>query len=312
MRHSTHRGFTLVELLVVIAIIGVLVALLLPAIQAAREAARRSSCGNNIRQVVTAVHSYEFAHERFPTGVSNDSGPIKNEQQGNHISWIAEILPQMDENNRFEQLNFPAGAYHQKNKRIANIPIAVLQCPSDWAEGSFSSYAGVHHDQESPIDADNNGILFLNSKITFDDLRDGSSYTLLLGEKLTHDSKEFGWLSGTRATLRNTGKAINLSIGRAGWGNGWGGSYDDWYDEDDVEIDEAQLSKEEALEQAFTTDIDPNDPLAVGGFGSRHPGTTNFALASGSVRTISEDIARITLQQLAHRQDGQIIEDLYW
>lgn len=307
MRHSTRRGFTLVELLVVIAIIGVLVALLLPAVQACREAARRSSCGNNIRQVITAVHNYEFAHERFPTGVTNDSGPIKNEQQGIHISWIAEILPQLDERNRFEQLNFPLGAYHQKNERIANIPIAVLQCPSDWADGPHSSYAGVHHDLEAPIDANNNGILFLNSKIAFDDLHDGSSYTLLLGEKLTHDSKEFGWLSGTRATLRNTGKAINLSIGRTGWG----GSYDDEWNDDD-EIDEEQRSKEEALEQAFITGIDPNDPLAVGGFGSHHPGTTHFALASGTIDTISESIDRETLQQLANRQDGQIISDNYW
>ena len=292
MRHYDHRGFTLVELLVVIAIIGVLVALLLPAIQAAREAARRSSCQNNIRQVIVAVHNYEFTNEVFPVGVTNESGPIQNVREGNHISWLAQILPQLEERNRFNRLDFSAGAYNEKNAPIANVPLPVLRCPSDFAEGAVSNYAGVHHEVESPIDADNHGVLFLNSRIMFDDLNDGSSYTIFLGEKIIDTNFDLGWLSGTRATLRNCGVPINSSSGIAGWGS-------NAFPEDDSE------------EPFYSDPIDPTNPLAVGGFGSHHPGSVLFALGSGSVRTISQDISAKTLQQLAHRNDGEIISE-WW
>src|SRR4249919_24168 len=96
-RVSRRMAFTLVELLVVIAIIGILVALLLPAVQAAREAARRTSCVNNQVQLALAVHSYEFHFETLPPGVTNPTGPIRNEPQGNHVSWIVRILPYMEE-----------------------------------------------------------------------------------------------------------------------------------------------------------------------------------------------------------------------
>jgi len=288
-------GFTLVELLVVIAIIGVLVALLLPAIQAAREAARRSSCTNNMRQTILAVHNYEFANEFFPPGSTNDAGPIKSTPEGNHLSWIAHILPQLDERTRFSQLEFAAGAYAAQNAPVAEFPLAVLICPSDYATvRSYTSYAGVHHDQEAPIDADNHGVLFLNSKILFDDLRDGSSYTLFLGEKLTHAS-DLGWLSGTRATLRNTGRVINLEReDRRGINHRAGGG---GIEEDDSE--------------SFYEPIDFNDPLAVGGFGSNHPGGAMFALGDGSVSYFSAEIDPQFFQQLAHRADGQPISAHY-
>ena len=112
---ATHGGFTLVELLVVIAIIGVLVALLLPAVQASREAARRSSCANNVRQIIIALHDYEHAHEHFPAGSTNPTGPIKNLPQGDHMSWIARILPDLGEQARFRQIDFTVGAYHKLN-----------------------------------------------------------------------------------------------------------------------------------------------------------------------------------------------------
>src|SRR6476646_8785498 len=93
-----RRAFTLVELLVVIAIIGVLVALLLPAVQAAREAARRVSCVNNITQLGLSLHNYEFHYESLPAGVTNPEGPIRNEPQGIHVSWIITILPYLEQN----------------------------------------------------------------------------------------------------------------------------------------------------------------------------------------------------------------------
>ena len=202
-------GFTLVELLVVIAIIGILVALLLPAIQASRESARRTQCTNQIGQLILAVHDYEAAHEVYPMGTADAQRPIKNLPKGNHISWIARILPYLEESALYSSIDPSLSAYHQKNDRARQVTIGQLICPSCPAnDGPYSSYAGCHHDAEAPIDTTNRGVFFLNSRITREDLKDGAGYTLFLGEKLP-DNFDLGWLSGTPGTLRNTGTPLN-------------------------------------------------------------------------------------------------------
>jgi prepilin-type N-terminal cleavage/methylation domain-containing protein/prepilin-type processing-associated H-X9-DG protein len=209
MNDKRWRGFTLVELLVVIAIIGILVSLLLPAIQSSRESARRASCTNEMRQLIVAVLDYDMAHEHLPAGTINPKGPIQNLPNGQHISWIAQVLPYMEENVLYDQLDFSLGAYNHKNDRARQTALQVLRCPSSPAnDGPYSNYAGCHHDKEAPIDADNKGVLFLNSRIARDDLKDGAAYILFLGEK-NIDDYDLGWLSGTPATLRNTGTALS-------------------------------------------------------------------------------------------------------
>src|SRR5512135_1769133 len=99
------RGFTLVELLVVIAIIGVLVALLLPAVQAAREAARRSSCVNNLTQLILAAQNYESSYRVYPPGTIDKSGPIANVAEGYHHNWLSQILPFIEERNTFQHID---------------------------------------------------------------------------------------------------------------------------------------------------------------------------------------------------------------
>lgn len=278
-------GFTLVELLVVIAIIGILVSLLLPAVQAAREAARRTMCLNNVTQLGLAVHSYEFHFESLPPGVTNPDGPIRSEPEGIHVSWIVKILPYMEENVLFRRFDQSAGAYAAGNAQVRAAQVETLECPSDREEfmnqaGTVArgGYAGCHHDSEAPIDKDNNGLLFLNSKVRFADISDGSTKTILLGEALT--SREgLGWVSGTRDTLRNT-STIQQSrrfIPVAGGG--------------ETEVGE-----------------DESGPLFVGGFGSYHPGTIIVGFADGSTRAISESIDRELLRLLGNRADGQIVK----
>jgi len=207
-----RMGFTLVELLVVIAIIGVLIALLLPAVQAAREAARRLSCSNNLTQVAMAVQNFDLAHEVLPAGCTDKPGAkIVNKPNGLHHSWITQITPYLGHRNVWRRTDFEVGVYDKKNLAARKYTMAILGCASDPGPSEFrSSYAGVHNDIEAPISEKNNGLLFLNSKVTYDDILDGASQTLLVGEK-PRTGNTLGWMSGTRATLRNTGWAINTT-----------------------------------------------------------------------------------------------------
>ena len=278
-----QRGFTLVELLVVIAIIGVLVALLLPAVQAAREAARRASCLNNVAQLGLALHNYEFHFEALPPGVSDTAGPIRQEPQGKHISWVVAILPYLEQNTLARLFDHEAGAYGAANAIVRKTEIRTLQCPSDPAQFTNethtvarSSYAGCHHDREAPIDKDNYGLLFLNSRVRYAEIYDGSSMTILLGEAINRP-EGLGWVSGTRATLRNT-SSIEA-----------GGPYL-------PQSPSATLPEEQRPGSLF-----------VGGFGSNHLGGSNFAFADGSTRFIPHNIDKTTLQRLGNRADGEIM-----
>jgi prepilin-type N-terminal cleavage/methylation domain-containing protein len=273
--HLARHGFTLVELLVVIAIIGILVAMLLPAVQAAREAARRSSCTNNLAQLGLGVHNYEFAVEHLPAGVINPEGPIRSEADGQHVSWLVQILPYIEMDTAYQAFDIEAGAYAPINAPVRAVPVDVFTCPSfpgsELSEdklAAFSNYAGCHNDVEAPIDADNHGLLFLNSAIRYSDIKDGSSQTLLIGE--TRDENTLGWVSGTRSTLRNTS-----SLNARRWRHG-----------------EPELPEP--------------GPLEVGGFSSAHPGTVQTVLADGSVHSLTQDIEPEILRQLGNRADGTL------
>ena len=269
------------ELLVVIAIIGVLVALLLPAVQAAREAARRCSCLNNISQLALAVHNYEFSTEHLPAGVINSDGPIRSESEGQHVSWLVQILPYVEQTNAYRLFDQTAGAYAKVNSDIRSMPMELFMCPSfpgaeknEDGTASRSTYAGCHHDIEAPIDANNNGLLYLNSNLRYSDILDGSSQTILIGE-FRPDFDELGWVSGTRATLRNTGK-----------------------------INELERLRERRLDKSISLP----GPMEVGGFASSHPGGVNVAFADGSIRFIPESIDEDILHQLGHRADGKLLK----
>ena len=295
-KSTSHRrvqhyagGFTLVELLVVISIIGILVALLLPAVSAAREAARQAQCLNNMTQLGLALHNFEYHFEVLPPGVTNPDGPIRNEAQGIHVSWIVKILPYMDQRPVFQRFEQEAGAYAAENSEARAASIPTLRCPVDLLVRKpndavqLTSYAGCHHDREAPIDEDNNGLLFLNGSVRYSDIFDGSANTILVGESIG-GKDNLGWASGTRATLRNTGSFVQ---------------------------NRRFLNDVSGATQSVVVDRSAvNTELYVGGFGSFHAGDiANFSLADGSVRAISASIDPDIFRLLGNRADGEIMKD---
>ena len=374
-QNPLRLGYTFTEILVVTAVIGVLVALLLPAVQAAREAARRMTCGKNLEQLIIAVHNYEMLHQVYPPGTINATGPIQSLPQGYHHNWIIQVLPYLEQKNTYTHIDQLVGVYHANNVPVRRIDISTLNCPSaPRARRAYSDYAGVHNDLEAPIDVTNNGVFFLNSRISYFDLKDGSSNTLFIGEKETH-AGDLGWMSGTRATLRNTGLRVN-----AARNTNWRGTWSNWprpnlyppgLASDGLKT-ELPLSDEETLNMLFGNEADrlqalsvwrqidervpvygenawdetgmyesmggmpvaeessvesdfdvrqqdakklalsvltDNPALAVGGFGSRHPGGAQFAKGDGSIQFYSEVVDPIVFLQLGHRDDSRLIEE---
>ena len=287
---TASRGFTLIELLVVIAIIAVLVALLLPAVQSAREAARRCQCVNNLMQLALALQNYESAHEVLPPGAVDVKGPVLDQPKGYGFGWYTQVLPFLELKNVSSHFNRKVSLYNAENQTTRTNLVSNFFCPSDPGPKrdknrvAMNSYAGVHHDVEAPIDADNHGVLFLNSAIRYEDISDGTSYTLFVGEKL-NDGLDLGWASGTRASLRNTGLNVNITPGLGPRANTFG------------------LSKQDT-----DTLANMGTPQFVGGFGSRHPGGSNFAFGDGSVRFVKSSVNPKVYQHLANRADGEVID----
>jgi prepilin-type N-terminal cleavage/methylation domain-containing protein/prepilin-type processing-associated H-X9-DG protein len=298
LRHkiSCAAGFTLIELLVVIAIISVLIALLLPAVQAAREAARRAQCLNNMMQLSIALQNYESSHEMLPPGVVNPTGPILDQPKGYHFGWMVQILPYCELKNTYNHFNFKVGVYETQNFTTRTTLVRAFLCPSDSGANrgptgvAMTNYAGSHNDVEAPISAKNNGVMFLNSAIRYEDITDGSAQTIFLGEKL-NDGLGEGWASGTRSSLRNSGAGINLLTVPSLAGALATG------DDDEAGVG-GPKGGGAAAGDAMTF---------VGSYTSRHPGGANFAFGDGSIRFLKNSIGRSTFRLLANRADGEII-----
>ena len=195
------RGFTLIELLVVLSIIGLLVALLLPAVQSAREAARRGQCVNNLKQIGLALHNYEGVQRTLPPGYvsafdasGNDLGP--------GWGWASMILPQMEQSPTFSSINFSSGIESPSNQTARVVLVRGFLCPSDRVEPSWpavdrdlltgsprtlicqiasSNYVGMNGVSEPGPDGE--GLFFRDSNIAFRDITDGLSQTIAVGER---------------------------------------------------------------------------------------------------------------------------------
>jgi len=212
---NRSRGFTLVELLVVIAIIGILIALLLPAVQAAREAARRSNCTNNLKQIALAVHNYHDIHKVFPPGVAGyqtyvygtvpaGSGSCPGWIVTNGFSWRALILPQIEQLPLYNKMDFRfniTGCYPSADPRgfprmgdvqgsNANSPgytmVPAFTCPSDptvkIGSEAPTNYAGIWGDRPSMSDSPPRGIFAARYQVAMASVLDGTANTAMVGE----------------------------------------------------------------------------------------------------------------------------------
>jgi len=194
MPHKKPKAFTLVELLVVVAIIGVLVGLLLPAVQAAREAARRMQCGNNLKQLGLAMHNYESAFRCLPSGRTSLG-----------LSPHAALTPFLEQGNTGERIDFSSAWNSPHNAAAAVIAVPAFVCPSDPQSQNPVGWAGTNYrfnqgtevlwglPPQDPADPNfgmpaPNGVFYLNSELRFRDILDGLSNTAAISE---HNQGDF-------------------------------------------------------------------------------------------------------------------------
>ncbi len=331
-----HRhGLTLMECLAVILAIGILISLLLPAVQAARETARRAQCQMNLQQIGLALRNYESLHTVLPAGTVENGGPVSNVPLGFHHSWTVAILPWLA----------PATAIHVRYDQSVYSPSNLLlmvqsgqpsgyACPaSRWGipGGYVTSYAGCHDDRDKPIDVEDHGVFFRNSTVRSLEIPDGTAHTIFVGEKPRY-GPEWGWMSGTRATLRTTAIPIPQMLELIErQGNDGAPPMESPQDlirmiRPDVWSTNVPFGDvEAALSQASKVPELPEDPKVIeelqkfgeipegrpiiGGFGSEHPGVTNFLFGDMSVRPVWHQVDPKVLRGLGNRLDGEGIPE---
>ncbi len=199
-RVVAQRGFTMVELLVVIAILGVLIALLLPAVQAARESARRTSCGNNQHQIGLALLAFHDDHQAFPQGgvevrsLRSPTGQLLY-PNGLQLAWSAYILAYLDEKGLDRQLNLSKAFDSPANDQAGAQVIPVFLCPSQTFTSNLVSglgrtdYGGIYGQRIIGNDNPPNGCMIYDFPIRIIDITDGTAYTMIVSEDTHTDSQ---------------------------------------------------------------------------------------------------------------------------
>ncbi|MBA2114196.1 DUF1559 domain-containing protein [Bremerella alba] len=301
---NRKRGFTLVELLVVIAIIGVLIALLLPAVQQAREAARRMQCSNNLKQLGLAFHNYHDTYGRFMTGGDTS-------WQFYAVGWVPRIFPFIEQGTRYEAMEAiskdymmtrsPYRSHNQDNPIFGAVP--GITCPSS-PLGELSSdqsvttnfpyqdiQGGLHYRGNSgSVDTDfvaaitsgdgysKSGIIYPQSRTRFGDITDGTTNTFLLGETSKISNTGFGglkpWTWGS-TTYSNTDRLL---------------------------IDHKMVRYPINYPGSYGTNVTP--------FSSHHPGGAMFVMCDGSVKFLTETMPLDTLKATATRSNGEVVSEL--
>ena len=193
-------GFTLVELLVVIAIIGILIGMLLPAVQAVREAARRTQCANNLKQIGLALQNHHAAKQEFPVGTVEWRPFPGTDASKRQLAWSAFLLPYLEQGNVYEQLDFQQAFDAADNQAGASTVLSVFLCSSsvrksDQSEGRGAcDYGGIYGERISSPNNPPKGVMLIDQAISIRDIKDGTSHTLIVAE----DSKspDGQWING--------------------------------------------------------------------------------------------------------------------
>lgn len=332
------RGFTLVELLVVIAIIGILIALLLPAVQSARAAARRTQCKNNLRQVVLGILNFENTEGHLPPGaLHNDPSwePLKAQQESQlgrdanwRATWVTLSLPYFEQGNLYDRYNFDENLYFPENMLVTSTPIEMLRCPSD--ENSFVNFTedggdhakgnyaacfnrddafGVNDHLEPEFRAAFNGVHQYGAELR--EITDGLSKTVLVSEILTLPSPNDvrgAWshpagclFTGDKRGIeqtRRTDPLFNSAL----------------YTPNANALDENSQDRPAYCDGDFGSsyEFDPqlrcrdgnNDPRANIGVRGRHTGGIHASLADGSVHFIQDGVDPHVWGNLLSIKDG--------
>jgi prepilin-type N-terminal cleavage/methylation domain-containing protein/prepilin-type processing-associated H-X9-DG protein len=320
MRRTRNHpaGFTLIELLVVIAIIGILIGLLLPAVQKVRQAAQRIKCANNLKQLALALHNYHSANDMLPSGVQTNGTtacPVNQAPAQPAVTatrtgppWTVTILPFLEDDARYRTFNVATGNFfglyplggqagdsEQANQRIRNIKFECPADPNSNENTANGNYMGIMGGATAYTDADvcytsttrigtSNGVLFNNSAVRLTDITDGTSNTFMIGESKYQQVWGIGYGNSYGAT----------------WASGWytsGGPMNQ--------------NLAVCMNGINSSTLDPGAPSApathevyTSTLGSRHPGGCHFALADGSVQFVSQNIDIATYRTLGKRADG--------
>lgn len=308
-RSRCLSAFTLVELLVVIAIIGILVGLLLPAVQGSREAARRMNCSNNQKQCALALQNYHATFKQFP-GIGFDSSSA--------YSILAQILPYAEQGDLQDLIDFSSPIYtgsyfartiHPVNEKAAGTSVPMFRCPSDPQDDWFTEFdcdaaagqgyrgtnvvtcTGSGRDNSWDLRSKTDGLFYYGSRSKFRDILDGTSHTLVFSETLlgggatlssrpVQDHDAVAWVGH--------GSATNPDVAALASGPVWA-----WYGYRGYSW---ILGK--AYSTTFSSYVPPNPKhpdvcqLSYGWFSARshHSGGANVALADGSVRFVTESV----------------------
>jgi prepilin-type N-terminal cleavage/methylation domain-containing protein/prepilin-type processing-associated H-X9-DG protein len=285
---AARRGFTLIELLVVIAIIGFMIALLLPAVQMAREAARRLQCSNNLKQIALAAHNYVSTNNALPQGMTlqpNASSPTGVTTSG---SLFVSLMPQLENKPLFDAVNYDFNLFNAANFTVSAVGIDTLWCPSDpevsrpkvLPDGAlldpgeavmyYTSYAGSAGTwmlwfQQDPLPQRTmNGLFHIRSSVRYSEITDGLSNTLAFGERahtLLDDTSALWWHWWTSG---NYGDTLFCSF--------------------------YPMNPFRKVNGLYVDSGDARADAYISGASSLHPGGANFAFMDGSVRFLKETI----------------------